>query len=89
MNLYLISARGDVGYDSYSGHVVRAWTDHDARRVVPKGDECGWRRDRPDSDFWTNDETSSCVLVGTTVTPGGDLAESDETTVLLSSFHAG
>lgn len=83
MNIYLLKAKRGVGYDCYDAHIVRAWTEHDARRNVPHGAEVGWAADNSVADFWTSDEHSSCELIGTTVTAHY------QTGAILSSFNAG
>jgi hypothetical protein len=84
MNIYLIKAKQGTGYDSYDGHVVVAYTEHDARRNVPHGDEVGWANGDKCPDFWTDDAHSSCEQIGT-VLPDRE----HSTGAILSSFNAG
>lgn len=83
MNIYLIKAKEGVGYDAYDGHVVVAYTEHDARRNVPHGDEVGWVDGSKCPDFWTDDAYSSCEKIGTAMPGEGT------TGAILSSFNAG
>lgn len=83
MNIYLLKAKNAISYDSYDAHVVAAYTEHDARRNVPHGDEVGWAEDNRVDDFWTSDEHSSCEQIGTML-PG-----EHSTGAILSSFNAG
>lgn len=84
MNIYLISAIGDVvGYDSYDAHVVQAWTEHDARRCVPHGGEVGWTKPPKRPTFWTDPETAICEIIGVS------LESIQGTQTILSSYNAG
>lgn len=83
MNIYLLKAKDAVGYDAYDGHIVAAYTEHDARRNVPHGDEVGYCQPLTCPDFWTDDKYSSCEQIGTML-PG-----EHSTGAILSSFNAG
>ena len=84
MNIWLLSAIEENGYDTCDGFVVRAATEADARALAQAqgGDErwewgvVGELIERP---YWTDPNKSSCV----------ELATDGEAKVILRSFNAG
>jgi len=77
MRIFLLTVKDafNGGYDSYSGHVIRAENEENARAICPKGDE---------GDVWTDPDKSNCealTLLNSYV--------NGTTCVILSSFHAG
>lgn len=77
MNLYILDRldADDTGvtYDAYDGHVIRAESESDARRLASecRGDE--------GPDVWLDPSRSSCMVLAADGPPG----------VILSDFHAG
>jgi len=78
MNIYLFTVKDefDGGYDSYSGHVIRAKNEMMARLMCPKGDEGNiWICIEPEG------EKATCEILAYDV-PG-------DSAIILSSFNAG
>jgi hypothetical protein len=58
-NMYLLTTKEHIDYDSYNAHVVIAKNEDEARSLCPHGDE---------GDIWNiYREHSSCIKIGTSL----------------------
>ncbi len=60
--IYLLMAKQSVDYDSYSGHVVIANTEDEARKICPYANE---------GNIWVDKKGSTCVELGKTNNKAG------------------
>lgn len=69
----------DWTYDGYSDHVVIAYSEEEARKLCPRGDECYPR----ENNVWLDSQQTACVEIGTAHN------QENPSFVVCSSFHAG
>lgn len=77
MNVYLLTQKDNIGYDTFSEIVVIAENEADAKTISPNGEVF-----KPSYDWAESIEGIKCELIGTA-------APDQKRGVVLYSFHAG
>ena len=94
LKLYLLSQSERVGYDTFSGCVVRAESEEAARQIHPKGDRV-WRGEDwwwTDNEWWPRGPTHDRTWTSpdnVEVTYLGEAKLGDLPGVVLTDFRAG